>query len=320
MPRPGALSARRLVTLLVAASTPLVSTDAAFGADTVLDPGPVAVSPSRVEPAVGGGRGWLVWGHRDDDGRVALLASRAGSPPQRLPVPPLRRLDAIDVGPGPGGAPAAVYRACRGSRCGVFRLSLERGREARVTVPLPPGCALGAIAIDRRVVLSTSSRTVRCRSGIYEVRRGRPRLLHDLRSSSAYALDVDGGNLAFARIDSRDRVAVLARRRNSSRMYVVERSYAGVGYHLAWDAGRLWIGGAENADYGHGGGATRVRFGRAPRCDHERRVFSDHNADPPLGGWAFAAGRIFYTAPGPTGSFSLRQRTDPPVRFRTTPC
>src|SRR4051794_8764504 len=240
-----------LCAFTVALAAGLTAVAPARADDAVVDGGPLAaVVTGGVEtpPSVGAGRGWVVWPHRDPDGRVALMGSRRGGPPQRLRAAPLDVVRSVDVGRGPLGSPAAIYRGCRAERCGLRRLDLATGRETRVELPVPRGCRLGPIAIDRDIFFSAyRGHGKRGCTGIYEL-VGRRAVLRQALDLVAYDLDVDTGDLAFEVLDARDVVQIWVRRRGAGRPRVIYEDNgiqfeAATSYRLTWDGRMLWMGG-----------------------------------------------------------------------------
>jgi hypothetical protein len=293
----------------------LVTAMGADASDAVLDPGPVVSSS-----ALSSGHGWAVWGRRDASGQVSLVAVHGHGAPSVLAVRPLRRLDGLDVGIGPGGAPTVAYHACRGSTCAYYRFALPRGPETRMRVPAPPrGCRQQQPVIARQLFVvrwSARAGSPPCRVGIYHLRGRRLVLRH--RVSRVESYDVDRGRLAVSSMGDDDIVRVVVRRLRGGASRLVARDEGALyddptGYQLSWDAGTLWMGLTEWGSPGTFGRVMRVRWTPNPVCTYDPREYRVE--DMALVQWAFLSGRVFYTAgtyPGPT---ALRERTDPPPRY-----
>ena len=268
------------------------------------------------------GRGWAAWGRRDTLGQVSLIAVGGHGVPLRLPVRPLRRLDGLDVGAGPVGGPAVVYRGCRESVCGYFRFALPDGPEVRLRVPGPPrGCRQEHPVIARRLFVARWPRQAGrrdCRAGIYELRGRRFVLRHP--AVGVESVDVERGRLAVASFGRDEIVRIVVRRLRGGTAQLVARNAGALSdnptsYQLSWDTGTLWMGLTESGSDGVFGHAMRVRWTPRPVCTIDPRTYQTEQVAVQ---WAFVAGRVLYTD-GLAGTVRAEGAQRPAATLRARP-
>lgn len=166
------------------------------------------ISRDRAASDLSGYGELLVWSHRAAPGRHVLRLYRERS------VEPLKtrssreQMDA-DVGPGPGGRPAVVYRSCR-PRCRLYMYSVESRRERRLPIAYPRRCDADYPAISgRAIVYSLSGDRCGRRAGVWVLSGHR---LRQLARSDAGQMDLHAGTViwtAFGNVINRIRSAKL---------------------------------------------------------------------------------------------------------------
>lgn len=169
-------------------------------AQTVVDKGPVEAIASGALRTV-----WAVTVTKataDAPGTSMLRTLDESGAPVDLVIAPVQSLVNLTIGHGPGGNATAVYGGCRPD-CGFFAYDLEARRERELTIPLgPDNCANIAPRYDSGRVYFVRVGPRRCRPGLYEL-RGR-RSIRRLAASDLATLSLDGGRIAYARLNPRD--------------------------------------------------------------------------------------------------------------------
>jgi len=140
---------RRVLVIVAAAS--LASLGLATAASRAALPGDRLIARDRAASDLSGFADHLVWSHRAGRKRHQLRLYRGGRV-ERVRTPASREEMDADVGPGPDGAPALVYRSCR-PNCRIYRYSVTTRRERRLPVRQPRGCEADYPAISGSAVV-----------------------------------------------------------------------------------------------------------------------------------------------------------------------
>jgi hypothetical protein len=291
----------------------LLATPAA--ADTLLH----ADRGARNVTAYGGA---LMWSRPDAGGRHRLV-QRIGGVAADAPVAAADAPFDPDLGPGPGGRPAAVYERCRKGfrRCDVYRLDLRTGKERKVPGAAARGASeFGASVWGGRYAFG---REAPRRDGLYTAARGRARFL---APRNVVETDVRDRTIAFATYSAGDGAEVdltaiwvhRVRARGRGRSCLVDRGHQGAdggtalnspaldGEHVYWHD--------FTADPAIVERVARARLGSA--CSRRPRI-QVAGRSLPVGVDSIAAdhGTVYYTRGDFVDAPGVYVADSPPLRF-----